>query len=114
MASPESTNDRGRGVLSKIRGIKPFLMGSVTTTLKRCGKPRCRCASEGPIHETTLLTWKEENHTHTLHVPVDLREEVSRCVEEGKLLRRLMTEMSACQREFLVEKRVGKKKDVKP
>jgi hypothetical protein len=114
MARPESTNDRGREVLSQIRCIKPFLMGSVTTTLKRCGTPRCRCASEGPIHETTLLTWKEEQRTRTLHVPVDLREEVFRCIEEGKLLRRLMAEMSASQREFLVAKRVGKKKDAKP
>jgi hypothetical protein len=98
--------------LSEIRSIKPFLLGSVTTTLKRCGNPRCRCASEGPIHETTLLTWKEEQRTRTLHVPVDLREEVVRCIEEGKRLRRLMAEMSTAQRDFLVAKR-GRKQTEK-
>lgn len=60
---------------------------------------------EGPIHETTLLTWKEGNRTRTMYVPRELRKEVARCVEEGKRLKRLMGEMSAAQREFLAGKR---------
>lgn len=73
--------------------------------MKRCGNPRCRCAVEGPIHKTTLLTWKEGNRTRTIYVPEELRDEVARCVEEGKLLKRLIVEMSEAQRKFLVGKR---------
>lgn len=73
--------------------------------MKRCGNPRCRCAVEGPIHEATLLTWKEGNRTRTMYVPAGLREEVARCVEEGRLLKRLIAEMSEAQRAFLGGKR---------
>jgi len=92
-------------VLKQVRRIGPFTQGSLTVTMKRCGNPRCRCAVEGPIHETALLTWKEDNRTRTLYVPAELREEVTQCIEEGKQLKRLIVEMSEAQREFLGGKR---------
>jgi hypothetical protein len=110
MGRPTTTSVRGREVLKRVRRIRPFIQGSFTTTMKRCGNPRCRCAVEGPIHETTLLTWKEGNRTRTLYVPVRLREEVERCIEEGKLLKRLILEMSEAQRAFLVDKRRSSKR----
>lgn len=96
-------------MLKRVRRIGPFIQGSLTVTMKRCGNPRCRCSTEGPIHETALLTWKEDNRTRTLHIPVELREEVSQCIEEGKQLKRLIAEMSEAQREFLAGKRRSSK-----
>jgi len=72
---------------------------------KRCGNPYCRCAKEGPIHEAALLTWKEGKQTQTLYVPLEFREEVARWVQEGKVLKRLIAEMSKAQREFLISKK---------
>jgi hypothetical protein len=100
------TNERGKNALHRLRKIKPFVQASLNLTKKRCGNPRCRCVQEGPLHEVTLLTWKEENRTHTLYVPMELRQEVVRWVQEGKLLKRLVAEVSQAQREFLI----GKKK----
>ncbi len=57
----------------------------------------------------TLLTWKEENRTHTLYVPMELRQEVERWVQEGKLLKRLVAEVSQAQREFLTSKKRSSK-----
>jgi hypothetical protein len=48
-----------------------------------------------------LLTWKEKKRTRTLYVPIELRQEVGKWVKEGKLLKRLMAEVSQAQREFL-------------
>jgi hypothetical protein len=105
MARPALTNESGKRILASIRKIKPFVQASLSISQKRCGNPKCRCAREGPIHETALLTWKEGGRTKTLHVPSDLREEVAKWVEEGKLLKNLMGQMSAVQREILISKR---------
>jgi hypothetical protein len=56
-----------------------------------------------------LLTWKEEKRTRTLYVPIELRQEVAKWVEEGKLLKRLMAEVSQAQREFLTSMKKRRK-----
>ena len=103
------TSDEGKQILKRIRKINPFVQASLSITKKRCGNPKCRCAKEGPIHEAALLTWKEGKRTHTLYVPMELRREVAKWVEEGKLLKRLIAEMSKAQREFLMSKKKSNK-----
>jgi hypothetical protein len=103
------TNDRGKKALDSLRKIKPFVQASLTVTKKRCGNPRCRCAQEGPLHEVALLTWKEEKRTRTVYVPMELRQEVEQWVQEGKLLKRLVAEVSQAQREFLTSKKKSRK-----
>ena len=109
MARPVMTNYRGKMALERLRKIKPFVQASLSITKKRCGNPRCRCAQEGPLHEVALLTWKEEKRTRTLYVPIELRQEVERWVQEGKLLKRLVAEVSEAQREFLTSKKQSRK-----
>ncbi|MFC2171703.1 DUF6788 family protein [Acidobacteriota bacterium] len=109
MGRHKATSDEGKRVLARIRRIKPFVEGSLTVTWKRCGNPKCRCASEGPIHETALLTWKEAGTTRTLYVPAQYRKEVEGWVKEAKLLKRLAKEMSDKQRQFLIRRKTSKK-----
>jgi hypothetical protein len=103
------TNERGKRALDRLRKIKPFIQASLNLTKKRCGNPQCRCSQEGPLHEVALLTWKEEKRTRTLYVPIELRQEVAKWVEEGKLLKRLMAEVSQAQREFLTSMKKRRK-----
>jgi hypothetical protein len=105
------TSPEGRNILAQVRRIGPFVEASLTVTRKRCGRPQCRCVQEGPSHETALLTWKEETVTHTLYVPVELREEVQTWVDNWKTLRRLIRQMSQAQRQFLLQrkKQTGRK-----
>jgi hypothetical protein len=109
MARPLITTTRGKRALESLRKIKPFVQASLTVTKKRCGNPRCRCAQEGALHDVALLTWKEEKRTRTVYVPMELREEVERWVQEGKLLKRLVAEVSEAQREFLTSKKKKRK-----
>ena len=109
MKIDQMTNERGMNALERLRKIKPFVQGSFSFTKKRCGNPRCRCAQEGPIHEVCLLTWKEQNRTRTVYIPIELRQEVDRWAQEGKLLKRLVAEMSQAQRELLTEKKKSRK-----
>lgn len=112
MPRPIMTNEQGKLLLKSIRKIKPFVQGSLSVTKKRCGNPACCCATQGPIHEVALLTWKENKRTRTLYVPMELRQEVAKWVEEGKHLKRLIAQMSQAQREFLisVKKNIKNKK----
>ena len=109
MTRPIMTNDQGRQILKRIRKIKPFVQASLNITKKRCGNPKCICAKQGPIHEVALLTWKEAKKTQSLYVPIEFRREVAKWVEEGKILKRLIAEMSKAQRDFLI----SKKKNIK-
>jgi len=109
MSRPQMTNDQGKQILKRIRKVKPFIQASFTITKKRCGNPSCKCAKEGPIHEAALLTWKEGKRTQTLYVPVEFREEVAKWVQEGKILKRLIAQMSKAQRNFLISKKKSMK-----
>jgi hypothetical protein len=105
MARSLHTSAAGHRLLAHLRTIGPFLEGSLTISTKRCGRPTCRCANEGPIHETALLTWKEQQKTCTLHIPIALREEVAAWVAECQRLKALIHAMSAAQRAFLIAQR---------
>src|SRR3989442_15839301 len=105
MARSLDTNPAGRRILARLRTVGPFLEGSLTVSTKRCGRPTCRCATEGPLHETALLTWKEEQKTRTLYIPMAWRETVAAWVEEGKRLKQLSHAMSLVQRRFLIPRR---------
>ncbi|MGA2940298.1 MAG: DUF6788 family protein [Syntrophobacteraceae bacterium] len=109
MTRPTLTSESIKHVLAQIRKIKPFIQASLSIYQKRCGNPKCRCAREGPIHETAQLTWKEGGRTRSLHVPAELRQEVAEWVEEGKLLKSLIGQMSTAQRELLISKRKSNK-----
>ena len=105
MARLLATSSAGQRLLARLRTIGPFLEGSLTISTKRCGRPTCRCATEGPLHETALLTWKEQQKTCTLHIPIALREEVAAWVAECQRLKALIHTMSAAQRAFLIAQR---------
>ena len=90
-------------ILKKIRALRPFIQASFTITKKRCGNPKCRCASEGPIHDSALLTWKEKGKTKTVSIPKELRAEVQAWVDEGKRLKLLIAEMSKEQLNYLMK-----------
>ncbi len=105
MARAPDTSPAGRRILARLRTLGPFLEGSLTVSTKRCGRPTCRCATAGPLHETALLTWKEAQKTHTLYIPIAWRETVAAWVEEGKRLKALSHAMSVAQRQFLIAQR---------
>ncbi|TFG38957.1 MAG: hypothetical protein E4H44_02990 [Candidatus Aminicenantes bacterium] len=91
---PLETSAAGRKVLERLIQVGPFLPASLTVTRTRCGNPRCRCAREGAIHETALLTWKEDGKTRTRHVPVELRGEVAQWIAEWRKLKNLIERMA--------------------
>lgn len=113
MKNETSLNPKARKVLAALRKIGPFLPASLTTTQKKCGRPACRCAKDGPIHETALLTWKEAGTTQTLYVPRELRPQVRQWIAEWRKLKELIEEMGSAQRDCLRTLRKRKKSSSK-
>jgi hypothetical protein len=52
-----------------------------------------------------VLTWKEQQKTCTLYIPIAWREEVAAWVAECQRLKELIHAMSAAQRAFLLTHR---------
>jgi hypothetical protein len=113
METEAQPNAQARQVLQALRKIGPFLPASLTITQRKCGRPSCRCAKEGPIHETALLTWKEEGTTRTLHVPRELRPQVRQWIAEWKKLKKLIERMAGAQRAALLTLRKKRKNSSK-
>lgn len=101
MDKKPNTSGEGEQLLRKLRSLGPFLCASLVVRNKRCGRKDCRCVTEGPIHPTANVTWKEEGKTRTLHVPQELIEEVAQWIEEWKRLRELVQKMGEAQRTHL-------------
>lgn len=94
---------RGEQLLKQLHKCGPFLAASLVVGKKRCGRKDCRCATEGPIHPTANVTWKEKGKTRTLHVPQKLVKEVAQWIEEWKSVRELLQQISEEQRRRLQE-----------
>lgn len=46
-----------------------MIRGSVVTHRRRCGKPTCRCAGGGALHESTVLSYSEGGRTRFVMLP---------------------------------------------
>ena len=80
--------------IKQLRAGGPVLGASLVQIAKRCGRPGCHC-QRGEKHVGTYLTFKEKGKTHTVYVPLELREEVARWIAEHRRLKQVMQELSA-------------------
>ena len=54
----ESLKKKRQGILRLFTSPNPLIVGSITQTKGRCGKPNCACAKQ-PCHPITLLMTKK-------------------------------------------------------
>lgn len=104
---------RRGALLKKMRGVGPFIKGSMVQIERQCGNANCRCA-KGPGHLSYYLTYKEKAKTRTMYIPVGMEDDVREWVEEHRRLRAMMTKMDEIQkkimRRYVTEKRSKAKK----
>jgi hypothetical protein len=48
-----------------------MIRGSVVVQRRRCGKPACRCADGGQLHESTALSYSQDGRNRTVMLPSD-------------------------------------------
>ena len=95
--------------LKRLKGIGPFITGSMVKIAHTCGnKEHCKC-SRGEKHENYYLTYKVKNKTRTKYIPVGMEGEVREWAWEYKRLKGLMKEISelgfAILKQYGVEKK---------
>jgi len=51
------------------RAMPKTIRGTVVTQRRRCGKANCRCANEGSLHESVVLSYSEHSRTRVVMLP---------------------------------------------
>lgn len=67
----------------------PVIIGSITQTKGRCGKPNCVCA-EKPIHQVTLLMYSVEGKRKSQLIRKDDVEEIMQYWQRYKTLKKMI------------------------
>jgi len=80
--------------LRRLASVGPFVAASLCRVNRRCGNPRCKCASGSPHHAYLLCFKAQGQKSRSVHVPKALLPEVRRWVQEYKLVRKLVKGIS--------------------
>lgn len=70
----------------------PTLAGTLSRIAKRCGQPSCRC-NRGQPHTAWQLTYKVQQKTRTVYIPLALVDQVQAWVQEHKRIKNLLDEI---------------------
>ena len=76
----------------------PLIVGSITQTKGRCGKPGCACA-EQPTHDITLLMTSEDKHRKSQLIRKDDIEEVLEQWQRYKVLKKSLASLKELNQE---------------
>lgn len=112
---PEATRLRQKRLhsLRALRVPEDGLLGSLSETHVRCGKPNCRCAKPGEEgHPRWLFTFMVQGQRHVESVPAEWVEELRRRLERGRAFKEAAGELFAANAELWVleRKQRGKKR----
>jgi hypothetical protein len=101
MASDPELDLRGRLVRS-LGALREMLPGSFVERTRKCGKPNCRCANGERLHAEFLLSVLLNGKPKTIHVPMEMAEEVRSRVEQRKRFERTAAQVAGLNlRRFL-------------
>ena len=85
-------------VIAVFLEASPLIVGSITQTKGRCGKPGCACA-EQPTHDITLLMTSEDGHRTSQLIRKDDVEEVLEQWRRYKVLKKSITTLKELNQE---------------
>ena len=67
----ENLQEKQKKLFESLSQVGPFIEGTVSTVARPCGNPNCQCRKDpAKKHPSTYLTWKENNKTKSLYIPV--------------------------------------------
>jgi len=90
---------------------KPFIQGTLVTSMRTCGTKSCRCHFDGPKHSATYLSVKEGKKRTNIFVPKQLLPYVKKCVNNYYSLQKTLDIISRdCIEIFQEKKKVQKKR----
>jgi hypothetical protein len=83
--------------------IGPFIEGTLAVTRRMCGGTGCACR-RGKKHAAMYLTWKDDQETRSLYIPVGRQKEAQAMSRNYKKLKKLIRKLSDIHKKLLVHK----------
>lgn len=74
------------------QAVPEMIRGTVVTQHRRCGKANCRCANEGPLHESVVLSYSEHSRTRVVMLPPEEVEAVRAATERYRTAKKRLEE----------------------
>ena len=95
---------RARSRLTQILHDQPFLLGSLVTMKRACGKPGCKC-TRGELHPGLYLALRVGGKRKRIHVPQSMQPLVHQWVANYQEAWHLMEQISKfCLKRFFLKK----------
>ena len=94
----ERLEEKRAHLFAEFTESSPLIVGSITHTKGRCGKPNCACA-EKPTHEITLLMASEGGKKTSHLIRKDDVEEVQAQWQQYKTLRKRIADLKKINQE---------------
>jgi len=92
-------------LIRSLSQIGPLVEGSLSTVRRICGNPRCQCRSDpAKKHPAMFLTWKENQKTQALYIPVANYKEAQLWNENYKKLKKQIKKVSDFHKKLLQSK----------
>ena len=91
-------------MLGKLLDLRQILRGSLVTRYRRCGRASCHCAAEGDLGHGPayyLMVTVAPRQTLQIYVPKEHKRAVERWIENFRLARERLEEISTLNRELL-------------
>ncbi len=99
--------------ITKLGQCKPFIVGSLVESKRKCGNKNCRCANGGELHSAHILTKRANGKTKTIYIPVDMVEEVKDWSREYKKVKELISEIDKLSEKVIAATKERKKAAVR-
>jgi hypothetical protein len=94
---------RARSRLTQILHEEPFVLGSLVTMKRTCGKPGCKC-TRGELHPGLYLALRVGGKRKMIHIPQPMQSSVRQGVAHYREAWRLMEQISeSCLKRFLLK-----------
>ena len=79
-----------REIKSIIKSVFPLAKGSLSQVKKTCGKPGCKACRSGEGHPAWIFTFRRDGKMRCMHVKPKDVEIVSRAIENGRMIEKLI------------------------
>lgn len=94
-----------RSRLAKLLHQKPFLIGSLVSMPRKCGKPGCKC-NQGQLHPGLYVALKAERKRKMIHIPQSLEGQMRQWIATYQEAWELMEQISqSCWEHFVQQKK---------
>jgi hypothetical protein len=98
----ENLLGKQKKLIQSLGTISPFIIGSITVVKRICGNKKCQCRKNPEKkHPAMYLTWKENNKTKALYIPVIMEQEVKSWSENYKTVKKVIQKISDVQKDLL-------------